>query len=128
MPNPDVAVGALDRSALAISAVTGRGLEALEPAIVGLVERGKASQPHREAVAESERGALAQLPFDLAIERAVDLVGCEQHHDIGRANGILDQGSFEPCRLAFGSFEQSQTTLLFRCELRLRRFALWVSS
>ena len=42
-------------------------------------------------MAEAERGALAQVRLDLAIERPVDLVGREHHHHVGRRDRVLDQ-------------------------------------
>ncbi len=52
-------------------------------------------------MAEAERGAIPQLRFDLAIERAVDFVRGEHHHDVRRRRCLFDQGDRQTRGLGF---------------------------
>ena len=59
------------------------------------------AEADRQAVAEAQRGALAQVRLDLPIERRMDLVRREHHHDVGRGDRVLDQGCLEAGGFSF---------------------------
>jgi hypothetical protein len=84
------------------------------------------AEMHGKAVAEAKRGAFAQVRRDLSIKVAEDLVGREQHDDIGRGRslrwrrgpqpGIPDLG---PARRAFAQSDDHVDAAVLEVE-RLR--------
>ena len=42
---------------------------------------------------EAERRAVAQIRLDFAVQRAVNFVRCEHHHQVGGSDGMLEQGT-----------------------------------
>ena len=77
------------------------------------------AEADREAVAEAERCAFAQVRLDLAIERGVDLVGREHHDDVGRRDGVFEQSGLQPGGFGFerasGAAAQARRPRRSRC-------------